>query len=32
VFVDDLPYSETGKVNRKKLAELIESIGNKGGN
>jgi len=32
VFVDDLPFSETGKVNRKRLAELIESIGNKGGN
>ena len=31
VFVDDLPYNETGKVNRKRLAELIESIG-KGGN
>ncbi|HEY2106345.1 MAG TPA: AMP-binding protein, partial [Candidatus Binataceae bacterium] len=27
VFVDDLPYSETGKVNRKKLAELIVSKG-----
>jgi acyl-CoA synthetase (AMP-forming)/AMP-acid ligase II len=29
VFVDDLPYNETGKVNRKRLAELIAS---KGGN
>jgi acyl-CoA synthetase (AMP-forming)/AMP-acid ligase II len=27
VFVDDLPYNETGKVNRKKLAELIASKG-----
>jgi long-chain acyl-CoA synthetase len=27
VFVDDLPYSETGKVNRKRLAELIVSKG-----
>jgi len=26
-FVDDLPYSETGKVNRRKLAELILSKG-----
>jgi acyl-CoA synthetase (AMP-forming)/AMP-acid ligase II len=32
VFADDLPYNETGKVNRKKLAGLIESIGNKGDN
>jgi long-chain acyl-CoA synthetase len=29
VFVDDLPYSETGKVNRKQLAALIASM--KGG-
>ena len=27
VFVDDLPYNETGKVNRKWLAELIVSKG-----